>query len=71
MFDKKTVLTGVKPTGTPHLGNYLAVIKPAIEMANKADNHYMFVADYHAINAEKDPQVLNQKIKEVTLRFKI
>ena len=65
MFDNKIVLTGVKPTGTPHLGNYLGAIKPAIELAKKAQKHYMFVADYHAINAEKDPLVLNQKLKEV------
>ena len=69
MFDGKTVLTGVKPTGTPHLGNYLGAIKPAIALGKKAleqgGRHYMFIADYHAINAEKDAAVLNQKLKEI------
>lgn len=65
MFEGKTVLTGVKPTGTPHLGNYLGAIMPMIEFAKSAGKHFMFVADYHAINAEKDPEVLKQKIKEV------
>ena len=65
MFAGKTILTGVKPTGTPHLGNYLGAIKPAIELGKKAGKHYMFIADYHAINAEKDPKVLNQKLKEI------
>ena len=69
MFQGKTILTGVKPTGTPHLGNYLGAIRPAIELGRKAigqgGSHYMFIADYHAINAEKDPAVLNQKIKEI------
>ena len=65
MFEGKTILTGVKPTGTPHLGNYLGAIKPAIELGKKAGKHYMFIADYHAINAEKDPAVLNQKLKEI------
>ena len=68
MFKGKTVLTGVKPTGTPHIGNYLGAIKPALNLGKKAlqngGNHYMFIADYHAINAEKDPKVLNQKLKE-------
>lgn len=32
MFEDKKVLTGVKPTGTPHLGNYLGAIKPAIRL---------------------------------------
>ena len=36
MFDKKTILTGVKPTGTPHLGNYLGAIKPAIQLGKDA-----------------------------------
>lgn len=65
MFEGKTILTGVKPTGTPHLGNYLGAIKPAIELGKKAGRHYMFIADYHAINAEKDPAVLSQKLKEI------
>lgn len=69
MFEGKVVLTGVKPTGTPHLGNYLGAIKPAIELGNQAiaqgGKHYMFIADYHAINAEKNPAVLNQKMKEI------
>ena len=69
MFKGKTILTGVKPTGTPHLGHYLGAIKPAIRLGHEANNndgkHFMFIADYHAINAEKDPFVLNQKIKEI------
>ena len=69
MFEGKTILTGVKPTGTPHIGNYFGVIKPALDIGKKAlennGKHFMFVADYHAINAEKDANVLNQKIKEV------
>jgi len=65
MLEGKTVLTGVKPTGTPHLGNYLGAIKPVITLGNQASKHYMFVADYHAINAEKDPVVLRQRLREV------
>lgn len=69
MFANKTILTGVKPTGTPHLGNYLGAIRPAIALGKQAleqgGKHYMFIADYHAINAEKDPAVLNQKMREI------
>ena len=32
MFDNKIILTGIKPTGTPHLGNYVGAIKPVLEM---------------------------------------
>ena len=69
MFKDKTVLTGVKPTGTPHIGNYLGAIKPALDMGKNAvqngGRHFMFIADYHAINAEKDALILRQKLKEV------
>ena len=69
MLKNKTVLTGVKPTGTPHLGNYLGAIKPAIRLGHEAvaadGKHYMFIADYHAINAEKNPVILNQKLREI------
>ncbi len=69
MCKDKKVLTGVKPTGTPHLGNYLGAIKPAIKLGQQAleadGKHYMFIADYHAINAEKDPAVLNRKLQEI------
>ena len=69
MFDNKIVLTGIKPTGKPHLGNYLGAIKPAIALGHRAlaqgGKHYMFIADYHAINAEKNPAVLNEMLKEI------
>ena len=66
MFEGKRILTGVKPTGKPHIGNYLGAIKPAIALAKDASAHFMFLADYHAINAERDKEVLNRSIKEVS-----
>lgn len=65
MIEGKKVLTGVKPTGKPHLGNYLGAIKPAIELGKTAKQHIMFIADYHAINAEKNAEILNKEIKEI------
>lgn len=65
MFEDKIVLTGVKPTGHPHLANYLGAIKPAIAMGKEAKQHNMFIADYHAINAVKDPEILQQGVKEI------
>ena len=38
MFEKKVILTGVKPTGTPHLGNYLGAIKPAIKLGRECSS---------------------------------
>jgi len=43
-------LTGIKPTGRPHLGNYLGMIRPALDLARSADGDALFfVADYHAL----------------------
>ncbi|MBE5735204.1 MAG: tryptophan--tRNA ligase [Clostridiales bacterium] len=48
----KRYLTGIKPTGIPHIGNYFGAIKPAIEFSNSADNEaYYFIADYHALTS--------------------
>jgi tryptophanyl-tRNA synthetase len=45
---KPRVLTGVKPTGVPHLGNYLGAIQPAIELTKTHDS-FLFIADLHAL----------------------
>jgi tryptophanyl-tRNA synthetase len=57
-LQNKIILTGVKPTGTLHLGNYVGAIKPAIDMANMAKQSYMFIADYHALNQIHDAKEL-------------
>ena len=57
MFEGKTVLTGVKPTGTPHLGNYFGAIKPMIEFAKNAGKHFMFVAAWEYQGHDK-PEVM-------------
>ncbi len=62
---KKNLLTGIKPTGRPHLGNYLGVIKPALAKA-KSYNTFFFIADYHALNQTKDPKKLYSDILEIT-----
>lgn len=53
----KIALTGIKPSGTPHLGNYLGMIKPALELAEKYRAFY-FIADYHALTTVKDGKEL-------------
>ena len=60
----KVVLTGIKPTGMPHLGNYLGAIKPALKLAESYDARY-FIADYHSLNSIKDPQLLRSYTYEI------
>jgi tryptophanyl-tRNA synthetase len=61
---KKIALTGIKPTGILHIGNYFGAIKPALELARDYDARY-FIADYHALNTMKDPEELASCIREV------
>ena len=62
----KVALTGIKPTGIPHIGNYFGAIKPAIELANNPElDCYYFIADYHALNSIKNKQDLQELTKEL------
>jgi len=55
------ILTGIQSTGTPHLGNLLGAIIPAIELSNKPENEsFLFIADLHAITQIKNGEVLRQ-----------
>jgi tryptophanyl-tRNA synthetase len=51
----EVVLTGIKPTGTPHIGNYVGAIKPAVAASIRPNVlSYFFLADYHAIGGDAD-----------------
>ncbi|WP_319561569.1 tryptophan--tRNA ligase [Marispirochaeta sp.] len=61
---KRIALTGIKPTGTPHIGNYFGAIKPALALIRDYDTRF-FIADYHALNSERDPQRLKEQTHQV------
>ena len=53
------ILTGVQSTGTPHLGNLLGAIIPAIALSNKPENKsFLFIADLHSVTQIKDGETL-------------
>ncbi|WP_030459214.1 tryptophan--tRNA ligase [Kitasatospora sp. NRRL B-11411] len=62
--EPKVSLTGIKPTGEPHLGNYIGAIKPALELAGGAESIY-FIADYHALTSVRDPELLGRWTRSV------
>ena len=65
-MNKRTVLTGITTTGTPHLGNYVGAIKPCIEASHDADvQSYYFLADYHALVKNQDPERMQQSSLEI------
>lgn len=61
---KKRVLTGIKPTGQPHIGNYLGAIKPALAQNSNTDA-FFFIADYHALTTVHDQSLFKQLSLEV------
>ncbi|MGR9114891.1 MAG: tryptophan--tRNA ligase [Gammaproteobacteria bacterium] len=65
-MNKETVLTGITTTGTPHLGNYVGAIRPAI-LASKDDNKspFYFLADYHALIKCQEPERVRQSSLEI------
>ena len=62
----RRVLTGITTTGTPHLGNYLGAIKPAIEASEQPNNEsFFFLADYHALIKCHDPERVARSTREI------
>ena len=60
------VLTGIQSTGTPHLGNLLGAILPALEMAKDTQNDsFLFIADLHSLTQVKDGALLRRNTYEV------
>ena len=63
---KQRVLTGITTTGTPHLGNYVGAIRPAIAASRDDDiDSFFFLADYHALIKCHDPAQVRQSSKEI------
>ena len=58
-YKMSRILTGIQSTGTPHLGNILGAIVPAIGLANKSKNQsFLFIADMHSLTQIKDKELL-------------
>ena len=60
------ILTGIQATGTPHLGNILGAIVPAIELSKRQENEsFLFIANMHTLTQIKDAEVLRQNTYEI------
>lgn len=65
-MSKQVFLTGITTSGTPHLGNYVGAIRPAIEASRNPDNEsYYFLADYHALIKTSDANLVRQSRMEI------
>jgi len=68
MSNKKILLSGVKPTGRVHLGNYFGAMKQFLDLQDKFES-YIFIADYHAMTTVQNKEELSQGITDVALDY--
>jgi tryptophanyl-tRNA synthetase len=65
-MSKKRVLTGITTSGTPHLGNYVGAIRPAVDASLSGSfDSFFFLADYHALIKCQDPDRVHQSTLEI------
>ena len=65
----KRILTGITPSGYPHLGNYIGAIKPSLELLDEKCESFLFIADLHALIKVSDPEQLNQLTHGIALAW--
>jgi len=64
----KRILSGVQPSGNPHLGNYFGAMKHHIEMQDQYES-YIFIADYHALTTVRDPNKMRSSTLSLILDY--
>ncbi len=64
----ETVVSGIRPTGNLHLGNYFGAMKNFIKMQNE-NNCYFFIADYHSLTTHPTPEDLHGSVKQVLAEY--
>lgn len=62
------ILSGIQPTGKPHLGNYFGMMRQAIELQQQGDAYY-FIANYHALTTISEAETLRANTQDVALDF--
>jgi len=65
---QKTILSGVKPTGRPHIGNYFGAMRQFVELQNEYQSYFM-IADYHALNLIQNAKEMRELSLDVAIEF--
>ena len=64
----QTVVSGIRPTGNLHLGNYFGAMQNFVKM-QETDNCYFFIADYHSLTTHPTPADLHGNVKQVLVEY--
>ena len=62
------ILTGIQPSGTPHIGNYFGAMRQIINIQDKGET-FIFLADYHSLTTAPEPEQLRKNVLELTLNY--
>lgn len=62
------ILTGIQPSGTPHLGNYFGAMRQVCELQNRGES-FLFIADYHSLTTNPKAQDLRDRVTNLALDF--
>ncbi len=62
-------LSGIQPSGRPHLGNYFGAIRQHIELQDLPGERFYFIADYHALTTSRDPAKLRESVRDVAVTY--
>ena len=65
----KRILTGITPSGYPHLGNYIGAIKPSLDLLDENCESFLFIADLHAVIKVSDPEKLNELSNSIAMAW--
>lgn len=66
--EEKILISGVKPTGRPHIGNYFGAMKRFVDLQDKYQA-MIFIADYHALTTERDAAKLRQESLDIAIDY--
>ena len=66
----KRILTGIQPSGIPHIGNYFGAMKQCIDLQNGNEGEcFLFIADYHSLTTNPQPEDLKKRIERLAVDF--
>ncbi len=65
----KRILTGITPSGYPHLGNYIGAIKPSLDLLDEKCESFLFIADLHALIKVSDPTKLEELSNAIAMAW--
>lgn len=64
-----TYLSGIQPSGLPHLGNYFGAIANHVRLQDEPGERFYFIADYHALTTSRDPARLREQVREIAVAY--